>query len=121
MIYRSMQRQERETPAHAPEERNPMAFRPYLAFAGNCRAAFTRYQEVFGGELVLLTMADAPPEAGPPPPGTNADGIMHAVLTSSVGLLMGADDLSGSFSGNVHGMCVNCDLDDLGEGKRVFD
>ncbi|TML65573.1 MAG: VOC family protein, partial [Actinobacteria bacterium] len=45
-----------------------MAFRPYLAFNGNCREAFTRYQEIFGGELVLLTTADAPPDAGPPPP-----------------------------------------------------
>jgi PhnB protein len=37
-----------------------MAFRPYLAFAGNCREAFTRYQEIFGGELALLTMSDVP-------------------------------------------------------------
>jgi len=43
-----------------------MAFRPYLAFAGNCREAFTRYQKVFGGELVLLTVADVPAEAEPP-------------------------------------------------------
>jgi len=28
-----------------------MAFHPYLFFGGNCRQAFTRYQEVFGGEL----------------------------------------------------------------------
>ena len=27
-----------------------MAFRPYLAFAGNAREAFTRYQEIFGGD-----------------------------------------------------------------------
>ena len=27
-----------------------MAFHPYLAFTGNCREAFTRYQEIFGGE-----------------------------------------------------------------------
>jgi PhnB protein len=32
-----------------------MPFRPYLAFAGNCREAFTRYREIFGGELTLLT------------------------------------------------------------------
>ena len=46
-----------------------MAFRPYLAFAGNCREAFTRYQEIFGGELVLLTIADMPADAGPPADG----------------------------------------------------
>ena len=48
-----------------------MAIRPYLAFAGNCREAFTRYQEIFGGDLVLLTMADAPADAGPPPAGAD--------------------------------------------------
>ena len=47
-----------------------MAFRPYLAFAGNCREAFNRYQQIFGGELVLLTMADVPADAGPPPQAT---------------------------------------------------
>ena len=44
-----------------------MAFRPYLAFAGNCREAFTYYQQIFGGELVLLTMAEIAAAAPPPP------------------------------------------------------
>jgi PhnB protein len=98
-----------------------MAFRPYLAFAGNCREAFTRYQEIFGGELALLTMSDAPADGGSPPPGANPDAIMHAALTSSEGLLMGADDPSGKFDGQVRGMCVNCSLDDAAEAKGVFD
>lgn len=98
-----------------------MAFRPYLAFSGNCRAAFTRYQEIFGGELALLSMADAPVEAGSPPPGAKPDLVMHGALTSSIGLLMGADDPSGSFDGKVNGMCVNCTLGDATETKSVFD
>jgi PhnB protein len=98
-----------------------MAFRPYLTFAGNCREAFTRYQAIFGGELVLLTVADTPADAGPPPPGVNADAIMHAALTSGDDLLMGADDPSGNFEGSVHGMCVNCSLPDAPDAKRVFD
>lgn len=98
-----------------------MAFRPYLAFAGNCREAFTRYQEVFGGELVLLTMADAPADAGPPPPGAKPDAIMHAALMAGDQLLMGADDPSGNFDGRVDGMCVNCSVADTTEAKRVFD
>jgi PhnB protein len=98
-----------------------MAFHPYLAFAGNCREAFTRYQEVFGGELVLLTMADTPADAGPPPEGVPSDAIMHAALTSGDDLLMGADDPSGNFEGTVHGMCVNYSLADPGDAKRVFD
>jgi PhnB protein len=102
------------------EETAPMAFRPYLAFAGNCREAFTRYQQIFGGELVLLTAADMPPgpEGSPAPP---TDAVMHAALTSPVGLLLGADDPSGGFDGQVRGMCINVALDDAGEAKRVFD
>jgi PhnB protein len=98
-----------------------MAFRPYLAFAGNCREAFTRYQEIFGGELVLLTMADAPADAGPPPSGAKPDAIMHAALMSGDQLLMGADDPTGSFDGHVDGICVNCSLPDATDAKRVFD
>ena len=98
-----------------------MPFRPYLAFAGNCREAFTRYQEIFGGELVLLTMADAPADAASAPPGMKPDAIMHGALTSDIGLLMGADDSGGSFNGNVSGMCVTCELPTSGETKRVFD
>jgi PhnB protein len=98
-----------------------MAFRPYLAFNGNCRDAFTRYKDVFGGELVLLTMADTPDDAGPPPPGISRDAIMHAALTNGDELLMGADDMSGSFDGNVRGLCVNWAAPEAGEAKRVFD
>src|SRR5437660_12924926 len=98
-----------------------MAFRPYLAFAGNCREAFTRYQEIFGGELVLLTTADTPPDAGPPPSGSKPDAIMHAALTSGGELLMGADDPSGGFGGQVNGMCVNYSVADAAGAKRVFD
>ncbi len=52
-----------------------MAFRPYLFFGGNCRDAFTRYQEIFGGELTLMTMKDVP---GEEPPADKADIIIHA-------------------------------------------
>jgi PhnB protein len=98
-----------------------MNFHPYLAFAGNCREAFTRYQEIFGGELVLLTMADAPADAGPPPEGVRTDAIMHAALMSEGGLLMGADDPAGGFEGTVHGMCVNVSLPDVAAATRAYE
>ena len=98
-----------------------MHYRPYLGFAGNCREAFTRYQEIFGGDLNLLTTSDAPADAGPPPAGVAADAIMHAALVSGDAVLMGADDMSGSFKGGVSGMCVNYATDDPTDAKRVFD
>src|SRR5581483_1527359 len=85
-----------------------MAFTPYLAFAGDCRAAFTRYQEIFGGELVLLAMSDMPETPGSEPvPAEKADLVAHAALTSGDQLLMGADDPTGGFDGHVRGMCVS--------------
>ena len=95
-----------------------MAFHPYLFFDGNCREAFTRYQEVFGGELVLLTMADMPSETPAPP--DQADLIMHAALTTEGHLLMGSDDPTGGFGG-VNGMSVNYSVGDVAEAERVFE
>src|SRR5439155_19941787 len=66
-------------------------------------------------------MASAPPDAGPPPAGAEPDAIMHGALMAPSGLLMGADDPSGSFDGRVNGMCVNVSVDDPGDAKRVFD
>src|SRR6202023_49744 len=103
-----------------PKRRMTMAFTPYLAFAGNCREAFTKYEEVFGGELMLLTFSDAPPDAAPTGT-TKPDGIMHAQLTGNDAVLMGADDPSGGFDGVVRGMCVSVSLSDPKEARRIFD
>ena len=59
----------------APDQmEEPMAFRPYLFFGGNCRQAFTRYHEIFGGDLTLITMNDVPGD----PPSTDQAG--HKLL-----------------------------------------
>ena len=97
-----------------------MAFRPYLSFNGNCREAFNRYKEIFGGEIFTMTMADMPAEVEPNPEGTNPDAIMHAALTIGDDLLMGADDPSGQFDGKVRGMAVTYSTADATEAKRVF-
>jgi PhnB protein len=94
-----------------------MAFHPYLNFGGNCREAFTRYQEIFGGELVLLPMSDVPGDEAPP--AAQADLIAHAALTFDGNLLMASDDPTGSFT-SVQGMYVNCSVADTAEAERVF-
>jgi PhnB protein len=95
-----------------------MAFYPYLFFGGNCREAFTRYQEIFGGELTLLRMSDMPASEGQAPPD-QADLIMHGALTIGDQLLMASDDPTGDFS-SVQGMYVNYSVADVGEAERVF-
>ena len=97
-----------------------MSFHPYLAFAGNCREAFTRYQEIFGGEAVLLTAADVPPDESMEMPADKAEFIIHAALVAGDQLLMGADDPGGGFDGQNRGMCCNFSVDELAEAERVF-
>lgn len=99
-----------------------MAFHPYLNFGGNCREAFTRYQEIFGGELVLLSMSDMPAGAGGPEGGVPADQrdlIMHAALMIGDDLLMASDAQPGPF-GPVQYMYVNFTTPDVAEAERVF-
>lgn len=53
---------------------------PYLHFDGDARAALEFYREVFGGELVLHTLADFGRDDGP------ADAIAHGMLQGAVEL-----------------------------------
>jgi PhnB protein len=96
-----------------------MAFHPYLFFGGNCREAFTRYHEIFGGDLVLLDMNDAPPDARPP--GVDPNVIMHAALKLGDELIMASDDPTTDSFGPVQGMQVNYGAADADDAKRVFD
>jgi PhnB protein len=95
-----------------------MAFYPYLFFSGTCRQALTRYQEIFGGELQLMTMADMPASEGSVP-AEQADLIMHGSLTFGDNLLMASDDPTGD-GGPVKGAAVNYSVGDTGEAERVF-
>jgi PhnB protein len=96
-----------------------MAFLPYLNFGGNCREAFTRYHEVFGGDLTLLGMGDMPGDE--PVPAEQANLIMHAALVFPDGsMLMASDAMDAGNFGPVQGMYVNCGVKDVAEGKRVF-
>ena len=96
-----------------------MSFHPYLNFGGNCRDAFTRYHEIFGGELVLLAMGDMPGGAGDAVPADQRDLIMHAALKIGDDLLMASDAQPGEF-GPVQYMYVNFMTPDIAEAQRVF-
>ena len=96
-----------------------MAFHPYLFFGGNCREAFARYQEIFGGELVLVSMRDMPSDG--PVPADQADLIAHAALTFDDNLLMASDDPTTDSFGPVQGMQVNFTVADVAEATRVFE
>ena len=95
-----------------------MAFLPYLFFGGTCREAFTRYHEIFGGNLELMRMGDVP--EGDPPPPEQADMIIHAALMIGDDLLMGSDDPMNPDFGPVQGMMVSYSAQDAEAARKVF-
>lgn len=95
------------------------AFYPYLFFAGFCREAFTRYHEILGGDLQLVTNADMP--EGERMADVGDDVIMHAALMIGDGLLMGSDDPTADEARPVMGMQINLSVDSVEEATRVFD
>jgi PhnB protein len=95
-----------------------MAFHPYLFFGGDCRDAFTRYHEIFGGELMMMSMADAP--GGEDVPADQADLIIHAAVTAGEALLMGSDDPTTDSFGPVQGIMVSYSATDVDDANRVF-
>jgi PhnB protein len=95
-----------------------MSFHAYLFFSGTCKPAFTRYNEIFGGELFLMTNADAP-DGGMP--GAGPDMVIHASITLADGaMLMASDDPTGDGAGT-KGVSVSYTAKDTSEAKRVFD
>lgn len=95
-----------------------MAFNPYLNFGGNCRAAFEAYHELFGGELSIMSMGDAPSDEEVPE--DQRDLVMHAYLVTAQGdELMASDAPPGPF-GPVQYMYVHCSLPDVTEAERVW-
>lgn len=102
-----------------------MSFHAYLFFTGTCREAFTRYQEIFGGELELMPMSEVPADAaaqapeGAMPQGS-ANLIMHAALKVGDTLLMASDDPTGD-GGPMKGMAVSYTAGDASEAKQIFD
>ena len=95
-----------------------MSFHPYLFFSGNCAEAFQCYQEVFGGELNIMTNADVPDGAGMP--GADPASVMHASIQIGGSFLMGSDDPTGTGGPKV-GAAVAFTSEDEAESKRVFD
>lgn len=94
------------------------SFYPYLFFSGDCRQAFERYHEIFGGDVSILSNADMPDGVMTDAPG---DFVMHAAIAlEGGGLLMGSDGSTGGGGPKV-GCAVNVSVADVSEANRVFD
>ena len=90
----------------------------YLTFDGNCREAMTFYQECFGGELALQTIADSPIATEMPPEAGQR--IVHATLRKGDLELLGSDmvEPEGLVAGNAISLSVHADSEQ--EIKTIF-
>lgn len=97
-----------------------MTFHPYVFFSnGQCAEAFRWYHQIFGGELQVMTNADAP-EGTDPMPGALPEHVMHASIQIGDAFLMGSDDPTGD-GGPKAGIAVTFVAPNEQEGKRVFE
>jgi len=95
-----------------------MQLNPYLIFSGNCEAAFRLYERCLNGKIVAMVKhADTP--AAPHVAAEWGSKIMHAVLESPAGALMGSDRPSGDYE-QPKGFSVALHVDDPAEAERVF-
>lgn len=83
-------------------------------FNGSAREAMQLYHQLFGGELILQTYAEAPMESDP----AHGDLVMHAHLDSEQIQIMASDGPPGStitVGDNVNVTIVGDDQQQLGE------
>ena len=92
-----------------------MQITPYVIFDGQCREAFTFYEQVLGGTVQVHTYGEAPGGDGPSRP---PDQIMHARLDAHGAVLMGSDGPGGD--GPKDAVWVSLLVDAAEEAERVF-
>jgi len=97
-----------------------MSLHPYLYFTNTARDAMTRYHEILGGHLDIMSSADLPASDAPPFEVPD-DFVVHAALTFGDGdVLMASDDPTGDGAG-VKGAALNVTLSDRDDARRIFE
>jgi len=91
---------------------------PYLAFDGQCAAAFRFYEDRLGGTILALqTFGDSPAAEQAPPEAR--DRILHASLQIGDTALMGSDAPPGQRQEH-QGFFVTLQVDASAEAERIF-
>jgi PhnB protein len=91
----------------------------YLFFDGNCAEAMRFYQSTLGGELHIMTHADAPDKDQIPPGAENR--VMHARLLLDGRPLMASDWMPGQPYDGMKGFYLSLVYPTTAEAQRIFD
>ena len=100
-----------------------MKLSTYLTYDGNAREAFTFYQQVLGGNLELMTFAQAP--EAEQFPAEYHERIMHACLDLGESTLMASDTLPGDTCGGgpyegIKGCSISLHPTSVAEAEQLF-
>ena len=95
-----------------------MQLNPYLAFNGQCEAAFKFYERCLGGKIECMMTYDSRPAEYPVPPEWNKR-ILHATLRVGDQVLMGADAQPDQYQ-KPQGFSLTLGLKDPAEAERIF-
>ncbi len=95
-----------------------MQMNPYLAFNGQCEAAFKFYEQTLGGKIEELIPYEGTPAAEHVPPEWRSK-IIHARLTVGGNALMGADAPPKRYE-EPKGFSVSLGIDGVVEAERIF-
>lgn len=96
-----------------------MQIHAYLAFNGQCRDAFSFYEEVLGGEITTMMTFGESPMASEVPKDWHPR-ILHAALSVGDSLLMASDNPPDQES-PATGFSVSLFVEDPNEAERLFD
>lgn len=95
-----------------------MQLNPYLNFDGQCREAFTAYEQILGGKIEMMQTHGESPMADHTPPESR-DRIMHVRLVADGAVLLGSDTMPGD-APNAQGFAVSLNIDNPAEADRIF-
>lgn len=97
-----------------------MQLSTYLSFDGNCREAFSFYEQCLGAQVVaMMTFGESP--ACDQTPEESRDKIMHGCLQLGENLLMGTDATPGCPHRSISGAHMVVSVPDPGDAERVFE
>jgi PhnB protein len=96
-----------------------MQINPYLAFAGQCEAAFTFYAKCLGGKLEAMLTHEGTPAEGSVPPEWRKK-ILHARLRTDDGAVLMGGDAPPTRQVKPQGFCVSIQVKEPAEAERIF-
>ena len=94
-----------------------MTFDPYLHFQGNCRAAMTAYQKIFGGTLEFMSYGDMPDA---PAALQGSPLVMHSTLRVGNRNIMASDFPPGMTGDPQQAVSISHEAGSEDEARRIF-